>query len=91
MSTKPSQQLIETDSDEESEIPIPKFEIPFLENEESLKVIDDKIAKIIKSNPNAYILPRLNVEVSKEWEKNHKFLETATIIGEYNYVLATRF
>ncbi len=42
-----------------------------LEKDDSLSVIDYKINKIIKNNKNAYIFPRLYVEVSEQWENEN--------------------
>ncbi|MCQ2399198.1 MAG: hypothetical protein MJ072_01685 [Clostridia bacterium] len=42
-----------------------------LEKDDSLSVIDYKINKIIKNNKNAYIFPRLYVEVSEKWENEN--------------------
>ncbi len=48
------------------------FATGVLDKKESIKIIDKKIGLILNKNPNAFIFPRINVELSKEWELDNE-------------------
>lgn len=47
------------------------FSTGVLDETKNINVINSKIERITSKNPNAYIIPRINIELSRLWEENN--------------------